>query len=153
MQSPGCDPSEQLFLQDSDDKHLPLKFLWYMGSVEVWFPLQLRLTSWQPLSTNAVAQVNHNPATAKVLPTTFVGHERWRKCYHFCKIEPPPSPAPFPAWTFKSLISHYHVSQWTQTRWFRPGERMLDWVTGYELNNPIQPLKQQQQQKPTLSVS
>ena len=59
-----------------------------------------------------------------------------------------PSPAPFPAWIFKSLISHYHVSQWTQTRWLRPGEGMLDWVTGYELNNPKQPFKKTTEKKP-----
>lgn len=109
------------------------------GHPEFRFHLKLRLTSLESPLTNATAQVNHNPAKANVLPTTFAGLEQWRKCYHFCKIEPPP--LPFPAWTFKNLISHYHVSQWTQTRWLWPEEGMLDWVTGYELNNPKQPLK------------
>lgn len=65
-----------------------------------------------------------------------------------------PYSPPFPAWTFKILISHYHVSQRTQTRWLRPGEGMLDWVTGYELNNPEQRLKKEEEKekKPTLSV-
>lgn len=76
----------ELFMKEPDVNIFLWNFLWYLGHTELCFHLQLRLTSLQPLSTNAMAWVNHNSTKAKVLPATFLGHERWRKNYHFCKI-------------------------------------------------------------------
>ena len=66
-----------------------------------------------------------------MLPATVPGLERWKENCCFYKMKPF---YPIPACSFKSLTSHYRVSQWTQTGELRPRGKVLDWGTGYELS-------------------